>query len=75
MVTPGQAIDGQGRAIAVNCNSSLDLSQMNPDRMPQKAVLIVVSYRAGFDNQTWQFNLIPVTEFLSRAIAILAIFI
>ena len=67
VVTPGQAIDGQGREIVVNCHSSLDLSQMNPNGMPEQAVLIVVSYCAGCDNQTGQFNLIPVTEFIEQS--------
>ena len=67
VVTPGKAIDGKGRAIAVNCHSSLDLSQLNPNGMPEKAVLIVVSYRAGRDNQTGQLNLIPVTEFIEQS--------
>ncbi len=67
VVTPGRAIDGKGRAIAVNCSSSLDLSQMNPEGAPQKAIRIVVSYRAGRDNTTWQFNLIPVKEFLEHS--------
>ena len=65
VVTPGQAIDGKGRMIDVNCTSSLDLSQMNPDGLPQKAI-IVISYRAAHDNQTWQFSLIPVKEFLEH---------
>ena len=64
VVTPGQAIDGQGRVINVNCSCSLDLSQMNPEGAPKKIICLVVSYRAECDNQTWQFNLIPVTEFL-----------
>ncbi len=67
VVTPGRAIDGKGRAIDINCSSSLDLSQMNLDVLPQQDVLLVVSYRAGLDNQTWQFSLIPVREFLEHS--------
>ncbi len=67
IVMPGRAIDGQGRAIVLRLNNPVDLSQVNQTRLKQQAVLLVVSYRAGRDNQPWQFNLIESKEFVENS--------
>ena len=67
VVTPGRAIDGKGRVMVVNCSSTLDLSQMELNGLGEQAVLLVISYRAGNDAQTWQFSLIPMADFVTNS--------
>ncbi|MGK7918304.1 MAG: hypothetical protein AB4038_22675 [Prochloraceae cyanobacterium] len=67
VVTPGRAIDGKGRVMVVNWASTLDFSQMDLNGLGEQAVLLVISYRAGNDPQTWQFSLIPMADFVTNS--------
>jgi photosystem II stability/assembly factor-like uncharacterized protein len=57
-VTPGIAVDGQGRAIALDKTQQIDLK---PYQSPTGvvSVCLVISYRAAQNSPNWQIDILP----------------
>lgn len=59
ILTPGTAIDYQGRQISIAQTQKINLSEIDLSKYPNDTVLLVISYRATPHNQRDLINFVP----------------
>lgn len=60
-VTPGLAIDSQGRCLQIRVNETVDLSEIDLSSYPNGTGLLVISYRAALQENNYQLDVVPET--------------